>query len=378
MSGDDFDLTPDGSQEQEGDNRIDELKELLQVEQQRVAAELRDVANKIDQSRGEVERLEQRNAAIAAEIKMMERNLDSVPRLNIKSLYETAQEVQQRLFSMRGQLERFQGEEELLRRQQVTDERINQGVEAVEASLSGGTRPSAQALIVRVIDTQESERERLSRQMHDGPAQSLTNFILQAEICQTLLDRNPERARRELETLKEAASAAFQRVRDFIFDLRPMMLTDLGLRPTIKRYLDAFQEQTDIETEFHFIGDDTRRMQPHREALIFRGLQELLGNARDHAQATRVVVTLEINDERVRVVVEDNGRGFGTGELKLDTDSSKAMGLGTLHNRISLVEGQMRIRDSETGPGARVELVVPAGPRPDFEEVAPGKHEESD
>jgi len=369
MSNDDFEFSSGGSQGQEAGRKFDALKEFLQVERQRVGAELRDVANKIDQSRGEVERLEQRNAAIAAEVKMMERNFDSVPRLNIKSLYETAQEVQQRLFSMRGQLERFQAEEEILRRQQVMIERSDQEVAAVEESVVGGGGPSAAELIARVIDAQETERERLSRQMHDGPAQSLTNFILQAEICQTLLDRNPERARRELENLKEAASTAFQRVRDFIFDLRPMMLTDLGLRPTLKRYLDAFKEQTDIETDFHFVGDD-RRLQPHREVLVFRGIQELLGNARDHAQATRVTVTVDINDERVHVVVEDNGRGFGTGELKLDPTSSKAVGLGTLHNRISLLEGQMRIRDGETGQGARVEMVIPTGPRPEAEKAA--------
>jgi two-component system sensor histidine kinase DegS len=377
MRSDDIGFTSGEGQDQESGGRFDELKEFLQIERQRVVAELRDVANKIDQSRGEVERLEQRNMAIAAEIKMMERNLDSVPRLNIKSLYETAQEVQQRLFSMRGQLERFQAEEEILRRQQVMSEKIDQDIETIEEAAAGGGAPSAQALIVYMIEAQENERERLSRQMHDGPAQSLTNFILQAEICQTLLDRNPERARRELENLKAAASSAFQRVRDFIFDLRPMMLTDLGLRKTLKRHVDAFREQTGIETEFTPIGED-RRLQPHREALIFRGIHELMANARDHAQATRISVMLDISDERVHVVVEDNGRGFGTGELKLDPDSSKAMGLGSLHNRISLIGGQMRIRDSESGKGARVELVIPAGPPLEPEQAAPEKSQEYD
>jgi nitrate/nitrite-specific signal transduction histidine kinase len=67
--------------------------------------------------------------------------------------------------------------------------------------------------------------------MHDGPAQSLTNFILQAEICQRLFDRNPDRAAEELNNLKTVASGTFQKIRDFIFDLRPMMLTTCLIPP---------------------------------------------------------------------------------------------------------------------------------------------------
>lgn len=367
MSGSDreFPVLSEGAEEaEETTSELDELIESLNIERQRIAAELRDIGNKIDQSRGEVERLAQRNTAITSELRMMERDFEAVPRVNIKALYETAQEVQQRLFSMRGQLERFQAEEEILRRYQEMLEAIGEAVEHLTRGGSGGEPPpSAQALIVRVIDAQEAERERLARQMHDGPAQSLTNFILQVEICQTLLDRDPDRARTELENLKTAANAAFQRVRDFIFDLRPMMLTDLGLRPTLKRYIDAFREKTGIEAVFEFIGQE-RRLESYREVLIFRGIQELLANVRDHSGATQVVVTLEVDQDTVRTVVEDNGRGFGTGELKLDPDSSKALGLGTLHNRVSLVGGRMNII-SESGQGAKIEMIIPAGPEPE-------------
>ena len=80
--------------------------------------------------------------------------------------------------------------------------------------------------------------------MHDGPAQSLTNFILQAEICQRFFDRNPDKAAEELENLKNDASMTFQKVRDFIFDLRPMMLDDLGVVPTVRRYTESFRRKT--------------------------------------------------------------------------------------------------------------------------------------
>ena len=86
-------------------------------------------------------------------------------------------------------------------------------------------------MIVRVVEAQEAERQRLSRQIHDGPAQALSNFILQTEIAMRLFDIDTERARAELQSLKTSATSTFQKVRDFIFDLRPMMLDDLGLVP---------------------------------------------------------------------------------------------------------------------------------------------------
>src|SRR5690606_21532328 len=131
-----------------------------------------------------------------------------------------------------------------------------------------GASLSTQA-IVRIVEAQEVERQRLARQMHDGPAQSLTNFILQAEICQRLFDRNPDRAGEELNDLKTAARGTFQKVRDFIFDLRPMMLDDLGLVPTIRRYVEAYEEKTGIDTQLNILGDE-RRLPAHIEVMMFR------------------------------------------------------------------------------------------------------------
>ena len=98
-----------------------------------------------------------------------------------------------------------------------------------------------------MINAQEAERQRLSRQMHDGPAQALSNFIVQTEIANRLLDIDAKRAKEELDNLKNSAMNTFKEVRTFIFELRPMMLDDLGLFPTVRRYVDNFKEQTGAE-----------------------------------------------------------------------------------------------------------------------------------
>jgi two-component system sensor histidine kinase DegS len=210
------------------------------------------------------------------------------------------------------------------------------------------------------MKAQEEERERLASKMHDGPAHSLTNFILQAEICQKLFDRDPEKAHDELLNLKNAAGDAFQRVREFIFDLRPMMLTDLGLEPTLKRYCQEFEKKTGIKIEENIPPQD-RRLESYQEVLIFRGIQELMVNARDHGEADSVTVTLEVGDQLARATVENDGRGYGTGPLDPDAGGDDALGLRTLRERLELIGGQLRI-GSGSGPGASFTIEIPIGP----------------
>ncbi len=338
----------------------EEVRDLLQAELERVNAELRDITNKLDQSRGQVEQFAQRNATVIGEIRRIEGALEQTPRVNIKETYAEALDVQQRLLTIRGQMEKLQAQEAVAQQEldmlKVTLAALDRGDKGNGKAGPGSL--SARETIMRIIDAQEEERERLARQMHDGPAHSLTNFILQAEICQKLFDRDPSKARAELSNLMTAARDAFQRVRDFIFDLRPMMLTDLGIVPTVKRYLDAYENKTGIQTEFIMMGRE-RRLEGYLEALVFRGIQELLVNARDHGEADSVKITVEMGEDLVRVMVEDNGRGFATGKLKLEeSKEGHNLGLRTLQERVKLVGGEIHI-DSVSGQGAIVEISVP-------------------
>jgi two-component system sensor histidine kinase DegS len=340
----------------------EEALDVLNAELQRLNAEIFDIGNKIDQSRGQLEQLSQRNAMVVGEIRKIETALEQTPRSTIKETYSEALNSQQRLMVARGQMEKLQAQEATIR----------QGIETVKSAVEvlseqadqgeggpGGTM-NTREMIIRVIDAQETERDLLAKRMHDGPAHALTNFILQAEICQRLFEKDPDKAREELTSLMASARDSFQNVRGFIFDLRPMMLTDLGLVPTIKRYLEAVKDKSGIETEFVMSGRE-RRLESYLEVLIFRGIQELLNTARDHGGATNVKITLEMGNDRVRAIVEDNGRGFGSGQLSLDETTSKSLGLGTLQERVHLVGGMLMV-DSVAGQGSRIEIDVPAGP----------------
>ncbi len=341
-----------------GSNSLAELTAFTEQEQARAQQELRELNRMIDQSRGEVERLAQRNAAIAAHLRQIQGNLENIARADLKTAYEAAADAQQRLFTMRGQLEKLQGEQANLERLASHLQRTLVTLRELEPAKTDGDGSS---VIVRIVEAQEGERQRLSRQIHDGPAQALSNFILQTEIAMRLFDIDAERARAELQSLKASATTTFQKVRDFIFDLRPMMLDDLGLVPTVRRYVDAFKEKAGLQVQLTVTGADYR-LEAAREAVVFRAVQELLTNVRLHAQATQVRLSLDFDTHRVRVVVEDNGKGFDPQTLV--SNKAKASGLATLRERMELLAGLFQ-PDSHAGQGTRMVLEVPAGPRPD-------------
>ena len=317
---------------------------------------LREVTLMMEQSQGELSKLTQRNAAITTHLQQVQSQLDKMPHQEIKSAYDSALDAQQRLFVMRGQLEKLQAEKSHLERFKSTLERArtstsNSGASASSAS-GGGKSPLAS--VEMLVNAQETERQRLSRQMHDGPAQALSNFILQTEIAMRLFDIDAVQARAELNSLKSSAMSTFQKVRNFIFELRPMMLDDLGLVPTVRRYSDAFKEQMGLDISVTVTGNE-RRLEPYLEVMLFRAIQELLGNAARHSQGSVVKVVLDMGEERVRVSVDDNGRGFDPDVVQ----QGASLGLKLIRERSEMLGGSFEM-DSAIGKGARISFAVPA------------------
>jgi two-component system sensor histidine kinase DegS len=326
----------------------------LQTELEETEKALREVTLMIEQSQGEVLKLSQRNAAITTHLQQVQNQFDKMPLQDIRNAYDSALEAQQRLFVMRGQLEKLQSEKSYLERFKASLERARVTSSSTSSAASSGGVRGSLASVEMLVNAQETERQRLSRQMHDGPAQALSNFILQTEIAMKLLEVDADKAREELNNLKVSALSTFQKVRNFIFELRPMMLDDLGLAPTLRRYADAFKEQTGLEVNVVVTGHE-RRLEPYLEVMLFRGIQELLGNSARHSQASLVKVAVDMGDDRIRVSVDDNGKGF-------DPDSTQQgnnLGLKLIRERTEMLGGTFEI-DSAVGKGARILFAVPA------------------
>jgi two-component system sensor histidine kinase DegS len=342
-----------GNQDKGTDQRAvyrSELSEELAKSQH----ELEEISLMLEQSRLEVNKLAQRNASINAQLQQVQDQFDSLPRDDIRDAYDAALDAQQRLFVMRGQIEKLQSDETHLQRYTELLEKtlamLQEG--GPENSRPKGAKAPVETLEM-MIQAQEAERQRLSRQMHDGPAQALSNFILQTEIAMRLFDMDQVKAREELENLKVNSTAAFQQVRDFIFDLRPMMLDDLGLVPTLKRYIEAFKEKSGIDMRMGVTGTE-RRFESYLEVLIFRAVQDLLGDAVHVRQASQIRAQIDIDQNNVKVEVEDNGRGLDMGAL----EGEEGMILKVIQDRVEMLGGYFDAKSMD-GQGAKIIFLVP-------------------
>jgi two-component system sensor histidine kinase DegS len=339
-------------EEQLTSTSIEDPQTLIQSELDDSNRALKEITLMLEQSRVDVGKLTQRNAAVTAHLQQIRGQIAEIPCEEVRTAYDTAIDAQQRLFVMRGQLEKLQGDQVHLERYKGMLERLKNAV-SVGGVDGGKSNRDGTSSVEMLVNVQEAERQRLSRQMHDGPAQALSNFILQTEIAMRLFDVDPAQARNELGNLKVAAMSTFQKVRNFIFELRPMMLDDLGLAPTILRYADMFKEQAGVEVSVTIMGSD-RRLEPYVEVMVFRAMQELLSNAVHQNQANLVKVLLDISSTLVKMSMDDNGKGFDTDALGKEAN----LGLKLIKERAEMFGGVFEI-NSAPGKGARVTLSIP-------------------
>lgn len=336
----------------EMERNTEQLKESISEKISQAEKKLDGVTTKIQQSQAEVDKLAQRQIANSAIIRNIKENTGEFTNENVRDAYDEALDAQQRLFVMRGQMDKLNGEQVHLQEMIMQLQDMNGYLTKTPLLEGGDTELNAAEFVESVIQAQELERKRLSNKMHDGPAQALSNFILQVEIAQRLFDIDLDQARDELDSLKATASSTFTKVRDFIFELRPMMLDDLGLTPTLRHYFDAFKEQNEIEVHFTASGTE-RRLESYLEIMIFRAVQELVSNAARHSQSSTIRAHIDTSEDRVVVDVEDDGQGFNEEQAM-----EKSMGIKVIKERVDILNGEFNI-DTAVGQGTRIGFTIP-------------------
>lgn len=342
---------------------IQELHAKASGELERSRRELSEIENLLRQTSSEVEKLQQRELTVANRLRDLEVNIDRYSKADIKNFYTSAQEVQMRLLTMRGQLEQLNFRQQMMKNRQSQLLELVTGLEpllSISAAPTSGARPgdSGDDLIANIIQAQEKERLRISLQMHDGPAQAMSNLVLRAEICQRLIDHDLDMARSELGGLKSAINSVLQETRRFIFDLRPMTLDDLGLVPTLRRYIQQFSDKNKVEVNLMTQNADVR-LPTHYETAIFRFIQEALNNIAKHANATTARVLLDYNNNGIQVSIDDDGAGFPVNEIMASDNGRRNMGIATMRQQIeTLLRGEFGI-ESSVGRGTRIAAVIP-------------------
>jgi two-component system sensor histidine kinase DegS len=342
---------------------VQELHAAASADLEKARRELSEIENLIRQTSSEVEKLQQRELTVSNRLRDLEVNIDKYNKGDIKNFYTSAQEVQMRLLSMRGQLEQLSFRQQMIKARQS---QLFELTQVLEPLIGAGARAEAapraadigDEMIANIIQAQEKERLRISLQMHDGPAQSMSNLVLRAEICQRLIERDTEMARSELGALKSAINGTLQETRRFIFDLRPMTLDDLGLVPTLRRYIQQFSEKNKLEVNLMTQNADAR-LPSHYEVAIFRFIQEALNNVAKHANATTARVMLDYTPGGIHVSVDDDGSGFPVREVLSEDSGRRNMGIATIRQQVEmLLKGEFGI-ESTVGRGTRVAAVIP-------------------
>ena len=206
----------------------------------------------------------------------------------------------------------------------------------------------------QVFQIIEEERMRIARDMHDGPAQSMANLVLQAEILERLMERDPQLVVNELADFKHGVRTVLDETRRLIFDLRPMTLDDLGLVPTLRKFIRDFADKFGIKTQLRVNGEEMR-LPGTLEPTMFRIIQEALNNAKKHAEAKNVEVVITFQPHLITAKIRDDGVGFDVEAAEAGLESGRHLGMISMRERTELEKGNIEIR-SEPGKGAEVSV----------------------
>lgn len=357
------------------DHIIDEIVGNIEVSKGHVFEITESISREIGRLEGELAKVREEVLSIIAEVdtvsarekaakmRLMEVSRDFVcySETDIKNAYEEAQELQISLALLRerekqvrlrrdqldltlSQLKStMEDAQSLASRMAVVLNYLNGGLKDLGAELTGFQQ--RQQLAIGIIRAQEDERKRLAREIHDGPAQLLANTVMRADFCVGLLEKKSPDLKKEITSVQDMVRLALKDLRKIIFELRPMLLDDLGLVPAIKRFLSDAEEQIGIKTEFLFFGRG-RRLEPALEVALFRIIQESMSNIKKHAGATKAWVKLELLLNKVNLNIRDDGRGFDAHDISA---WRTGFGLVGMRERAQLFEGDLTVTSDDNG-----------------------------
>ncbi len=209
-------------------------------------------------------------------------------------------------------------------------------------------------LTQRVFDTQEEERGRVARELHDGISQILVGVRYALELAIRRLGSQDGRSLESVQKGRDGLNGAITEVRRISRDLRPGVLDDLGLGPALKTLMEEFRKRTGIKTEFETVVFQNR-LEPEAKTALYRVAQEALTNIERHAQASRVSLKVFGHSRGATLSIRDDG--IGMAYPKVERASAGGLGLRNMQERIEYLDGSLRI--SSTKSGTLIEAHVP-------------------
>ena len=353
---------------QEGKGEIDEISSQINEECEKLKKDLQEIGDKVNQIIKKVDSFQYKEKLARYELFITNRDFQSHSEAEMKNAYNAALELRDRYLELQQQERLLRQERDKLtrryrklsataKRAQCLSAQIADVISYLAENLKGmsGYVKKLQGkddMVIAIIRAQEEERKSIAREIHDGPAQAISNVVIRAEICKQLGIEKPELLE-ELEGLVATANNSLEDIRRIIFNLRPMHLDDLGLIYAVNKYCDDFEKRTGIRVLVKHTGCD-RRFDDTHEISIYRIIQEILNNARKHSRADTIEIDFNVSPLVIGVTVSDNGIGFDPEGV----DYTKHFGLKGIKERVNLMEGSIRI-DSAKDRGTTFYIEIP-------------------
>ncbi|WHY19099.1 histidine kinase [Paenibacillus sp. G2S3] len=354
-----------------------QIFEILQVARDELAAlnkELQRVMDETDETLKKVDKLELQYHRSRIRLTEVSRDFVRYSEKDIRIAYEKATELQLELMmtrerevylrSRRDELQmRVRSVENSVERAESIGSQMSVVLEYLSGELGQVTRivesaKNRQMIGLKIILAQEEERKRIAREIHDGPAQMLANLVLRTEIVERMLVKQEfGLVQDEVVDLKGQVRYSLEEMRKVIFNLRPMALDDLGLIPTLRKYVHDFEEKTKLRTTLETRGQE-HRLSSAMEAAVYRLVQEALSNAAKHAYPSFVLVEITYQAQLIKIVIKDNGLGFNVQKLKNPQGNRESFGLVGMRERVELLEGRMEIISAEN-QGTTIVIHIP-------------------
>jgi signal transduction histidine kinase len=210
----------------------------------------------------------------------------------------------------------------------------------------------------RILQVEEEARHRLSRDLHDGPTQSLSAIAMRINFARKMVDKDPQKIKHELEVIEQLARQTVTEIRNMLFTLRPLALETQGLVPALQMLVEKLQERSDTQIEIHDMGNASERIDANQSAVIFYIVEEALGNACKHAGAKLIQVRMWVESKLFVVQISDDGVGFDAEAVLGTYESRSSLGMVNMRERAELVDGSLDVR-STADQGTTITLVVP-------------------
>ncbi len=327
--------------------------------------QLQEIRLLLHQTSGEVEKLMQRELALANRVRDMESNLDGYSRTDIRTIYNANYEVQLRLFMMRSQAERLEARQQNIQEYQdklrtilellmVHADIVNRDdareATARDVESDGSLVPTWQSAIA-VLDGQEEERLRLARELQDGPAQAISNLMLQLEVCRQVLKYDPDGAQRELDALKAMLVNTLRDARRLLAYIRPLPLDDLGVVEMLRR--DVAEMGRERGVAVNVSAGLSGALPKYLQVALFRLLQGATAAVLGMEQPGSLAVTLQSDAEQVVAQFDAESSAAGEAQGRLDA----YLGDPDVLRRIELLGGWA---ETELADGQTARLTVRA------------------